>query len=253
VNTTTMTAADGKVGPLPGEPERMRRALVLGGLMAATSGAAVVGMPKLQVTSESQMPDLERMIPERFGRWDLDRNTVPLALSPDVAQMLNTIYDRTLARTFVSPQGERIMLSIAYGANQSRALQLHKPEVCYSAQGFRIGDLRKADWNFGVVGIPTMHLIGVLGQRVEPVTYWMRIGDEIARGWYEQNVARLRYGARGLIPDGVLFRLSNISRDPIQAFEIQKRFMGELLPVLTPDAQRMFIGAASLRRGVAAG
>jgi EpsI family protein len=252
MNATTLTASTAS-GGAPTGPEPMRRAIVLGGLMAATSGAAVLGMPKLQVTSESQMPDLERLIPERFGRWGLDRNTVPLALSPEVAQMLNTIYDRTLARTFVSPQGDRIMLSIAYGANQSRALQLHKPEVCYSAQGFRIGDLRKADWNFGVVSIPTMHLVGVLGPRVEPVTYWMRIGDDIARGWYEQNVARLKYGTRGLIPDGVLFRISNISRNPAQGFAVQKQFMAELLPQLTPEAQRLFIGAASLRGGVAAG
>jgi EpsI family protein len=230
----------------------MRRAIVLGGVMAAASGATVLAMPKLQVTSESQMPDLERLVPQRFGHWDLDRNTVPLQVSPEVAQMLNTIYDRTLSRTFMNPRGERMMLSIAYGANQSRALQLHKPEVCYSAQGFRIGDLRKAEWQLRDVTIPTMHLVGVIGPRVEPVTYWMRIGDGIARGWYEQNVARLRYGARGLIPDGVLFRVSNISREPKLAFEQQREFIDELVQALSPEARKLLIGADAMARSSAA-
>jgi EpsI family protein len=232
-------------------PVPTRRAVVLGGLMAATSGLAVLAMPRLQVTSESQMPNLDSLVPEQFGHWRLDRNTVPLQVSPEVAEMLSSIYDRTLSRTFMNPQGERMMLSIAYGANQSRALQLHKPEVCYSAQGFRIGDLRKADWQIGQISIPTMHLVGVLGPRVEPVTYWMRIGDGIARGWYEQNVARLKYGARGLIPDGVLFRISNISREPKVAFELQRQFTAELVEALSPAARKLFIGADSLARSAA--
>jgi EpsI family protein len=208
-------------------------------------------MPKLQITSDAQMPNLDKLVPEEFGHWRLDRNTVPLQVSPEVAEMLNTIYDRTLSRTFMNPQGERMMLSIAYGANQSRALQLHKPEVCYAAQGFRIGDLHKADWQLTGVSIPTMHLVGVLGPRVEPVTYWMRVGDEIARGWYEQNVARLRYGMRGLIPDGVLFRISNISREPKAAFELQRAFVDELFQAFSPEARRLFVGATTLSRSAA--
>ena len=30
------------------------------------------------------------------------------------------------------------MLMIAYGESQSDRLQLHHPEVCYTAQGFRV-------------------------------------------------------------------------------------------------------------------
>jgi len=223
-----------------------RRSLVLGGLMAATSMGAVLATPKPQVTSESQMPDLEALLPEAFGHWTVDRSIVPLAVSPEVAQMLTTIYDRTVARTYVNERRERIMLSVAYGANQSRALQLHKPEVCYSAQGFRITAIEKGQWQLPGAVIPTMHLVGVLGPRVEPVTYWMRIGDDIARGWLEQNKVRLKYGTRGLIPDGVLFRVSNISGQPQEAYELQRQFVEELVVAMNPKAREVFLGAVAL-------
>lgn len=223
-----------------------RRSILLGSLMAGTSVAAMLATPKPNVTSESQMPDLERLVPAQFGDWVIDRSVVPLSVSPEVAQTLSTIYDRTLSRTYVNPRGQRIMLSIAYGANQSRALQLHKPEVCYAAQGFRVSNLHLGEWRMGTITVPTMHLVGTQGQRVEPVTYWMRIGDDIARGWFEQNKVRLKYGTRGQIPDGILFRVSSISPNLDEAYLAQRVFAQELLDAMTPEARRVFVGAVAM-------
>jgi len=214
--------------------------------MSAASVGATYLMPQADVTSKSQVPDLALMLPKTFGRWSEDRNTVPLEVSPDVARILGTIYDATLSRTYTNTENQSVMLSIAYGANQSRALQLHKPEVCYSSQGFRIGNQSLGMWRFDGVTIPTMHLVGTLGKRIEPVTYWMRIGNDIARGWLEQNLIRLKYGTRGSIPDGVLFRVSSISSDTDAAFELQRSFVQELLVAMTPEARRMFVGSVAL-------
>ena len=223
-----------------------RRSIVLAGLMAATSVGAMLATPQPQVTSKSQIPDLERLVPKSFGGWVLDNSIVPLAVSPEVAQMLGTIYDATLSRTYVNPQGQRVMLSIAYGANQSRALQLHKPEVCYASQGFRVSNQQLGQWQFDGITLPTMHLVGSLGQRIEPVTYWMRIGDDIARGWYEQNVVRLKYGTRGQIPDGVLFRVSTIAQDAKASYDLQRQFVQEMLATMTPQSRAVFVGAVAL-------
>lgn len=228
-------------------PNPTRRAVLLGGVMLLTSAGATLAMPKPQVTSASQIPDVEGLLPQRFGRWDIDRTIVPLAVSPDLQQMLATLYDRTVSRTYVNEKGERVMVSVAYGANQSRALQLHKPEVCYAAQGFRISTVQKGNWAAGGVNIPTMHLVGKLGPRNEPVTYWMRVGDDIARGWLEQNAVRLKYGTRGYIPDGVLFRLSSISPDSPAAFELQRQFVDEMMAAMTPQARTFFVGSTVMR------
>ena len=223
-----------------------RRAVLVGGLFAATSVGAMLATPKPQVTSASQMPDLERLIPESFGGWRLDKSIVPLSVSPEVAQTLSNIYDKTLSRTYVNVDGQRVMLSIAYGANQTRALQLHKPEVCYAAQGFRVTDIKLGTWQLGSIHVPTMHLIGTQGERTEPVTYWMRIGDDIARGWLEQNKVRLAYGTRGQIPDGLLFRVSTISSMVQPAYEIQRRFVDELLAAVSPPAREVLVGRVAL-------
>ena len=210
--------------------------------MALVSVGATLAMPKPQVVSKSQIPDLEALLPSTFGRWTVDRSIVPLEVPADMAQMLATIYDRTVSRTYVNDAGERVMLSVAYGANQSRALQLHKPEVCYVAQGFRLAELRPGQWSAGGFSIPTMHMVTSMGARVEPVTYWLRIGDDIARGWLEQNKVRLKYGTRGLIPDGLLFRVSSIGGDPAKGFELQRRFVDEMIKEMNPAAKKVILG-----------
>ena len=48
------------------------------------------------------------------------------------------IYNQEVSRAFVDKEGHVVMLMIAYGESQSDRLQLHHPEVCYTAQGFRV-------------------------------------------------------------------------------------------------------------------
>ncbi|KQV86483.1 hypothetical protein ASC91_21850 [Pelomonas sp. Root1237] len=219
--------------------------MLAAGLM---TGAAVAGellQPKPTITRPDQMPDLDRIIPQAFEGWTLDRSIVPLEVAADVANTLNAIYDKILSRTYVNRAGERIMLSLAYGANQSRALQLHKPEVCYAAQGFRVSQLHPDVMHVGDSSLPVMRLIGQLGSRVEPITYWMRIGDDVVRGWFEQNRARLAYGLNGKIPDGLLFRVSMISGDTSAAYQLQDIFVNALLRGIPKQHRSVLLGSVA--------
>ena len=135
------------------------------------------------------------------------------------------------------------MLSLAYGANQSRALQLHKPEVCYAAQGFSVSGVLKSNVSIAGLSIPVMQLVGQQGARVEPITYWMRIGDDLARGWYEQNKVRVLYGLEGKIPDGILVRISNISKDMPQSYGLHARFVTDLYANMPAQARAVLIGS----------
>lgn len=221
----------------------LRKSIAIGLLLAVTSGLATVYKPKPLVASAAAMPDLERVVPVQFGDWQIDKSIVPLAVAPDVARTLDTIYDKTLSRTYVNRQGQRVMLSLAYGANQSRALQLHKPEVCYVAQGFRVTQLEKAQFEVGDARLPVMKMVAVQGGRIEPIVYWMRIGDDVARGWLEQNKVRLKYGLGGEIPDGLLFRVSNISSDVQGSYQLQQEFVSALLKAVAKDGRSVLIGA----------
>lgn len=219
-----------------------RRAVLVGGFMASAAVAGELLKPKPAITRPEQMPDLEKIVPQAFGPWMLDRSVIPLEVPADVANTLNAIYDKTLSRTYVNRDGQRVMLSLAYGANQSRALQLHKPEVCYTAQGFRVGQLRPGVLRLGGSDLPVMRLVGQLGGRVEPITYWMRVGNNVVRGWLEQNRVRLSYGLQGQIPDGLLFRVSMISGDTAASYEIQDLFVNTLLASMSQPNRSVLVG-----------
>ena len=54
------------------------------------------------------------------------------------------------------------------------------------------------------------HIIAERESRFEPISYWMRFGDDITTGIVDRQLIRLKYGLRGIIPDGALMRVSTI-------------------------------------------
>jgi EpsI family protein len=211
--------------------------LVLGGAMLSSVVLSRVLTPTVSLSSQQGKLDLASLIPERFGDWQADQGGAAAIVNPEVAASLNEIYSQTLSRTYVNGRGERIMLSIAYGDNQSRQLQVHRPEVCYSAQGFNVAELDKQVLQTGVGAIPVMQLVAQQGGRVEPITYWVLIGQKVVRGNIEQGVARLGYGLSGVIADGLLFRVSTISASKQDAYAIEQAFVSSLMESI-PAAQR---------------
>jgi len=221
------------------------RYLLIGLAMLAAAGLAIAMTPTSKVADQGPNIDLETMIPKQFGEWKIDETVVPLLADPKQTALLNKIYNQTLSRTYVNAAGQRVMLSIAYGGDQSRAMQVHKPEVCYASQGFQIGQMTKALVDTANGQIPVMHLVAKQGTRNEPITYWIRTGDTVTRGWFEQNLARLTYGLTGKVPDGLLVRVSNISNDEPEAYRIQQAFLSAMLQGVSKEDRVRLIGKLS--------
>ena len=112
--------------------------LVIGVCMFAAAGMALALKPTEKVADAGPKIDLEVLIPKTFGDWKVDETITPLIANPEEEALINKIYNQTLTRTYVNSQNERIMLSIAYGGDQSDSMAVHKPEVCYPGQGFQI-------------------------------------------------------------------------------------------------------------------
>lgn len=195
---------------------------------------------------------LEDSIPRQFGDWTLDERTGGVIVSPEVEAELAKFYNQTVSRTYVNSQGDRIMLSLAYGADQGRALQVHKPEVCYAAQGFKIIHDDKGVVQSTEGTVPVRRLVAKINNRVEPITYWIRSGDSIVTGWYEQNKARLYSGLiKGEIADGLLVRVSNISGDRDSSYQLHDRFLRDLIAHTRPVDHDMLLGRDSLAQSSA--
>jgi hypothetical protein len=52
----------------------------------------------------------------------------------------------------------------------------------------------------------------------------------------------MRYSFRGVIPDGMLVRVSSISRDPEQAYRDHEAFIQAMLGALNPQARKRLAG-----------
>ena len=115
------------------------RNFILLTLMLAASAGAVALRPTQKIADQGPRLDLEKLFPEQFANWRIAPGIVPIAVSPDVQEKLDAIYDQTLSRTYVNGDGQQIMLSIAYGGDQSGdKTQVHRPEFCYAAQGLSL-------------------------------------------------------------------------------------------------------------------
>src|SRR5262245_9293863 len=220
-------------------------AWVLFALMAFAAACGWALAPTERMADGRRGFALEDAIPRAFGDWRVNPLVAPVTVAPDVQAELDKIYDQILSRTYVNGRGDMVMLSIAYGGTQNRSMQVHRPEVCYPAQGFRVGDLEKTSLRAGAQELPVMRLIAQKGVRTEPITYWIRVGDRVVRGNIELGFARLAYGLGGRVPDGLLVRVSTISRDAGAAYAVQGDFVTALLGALPPDTRALLVGASS--------
>lgn len=215
---------------------------VIVGLLMASSGALTLAMtPSVQIARQNQL-DLEALIPTKFKDWEADSSNAPLLINPEVKGALDRIYTQTLSRTYINRQGDRVMLSIAYGDDQRTDLQVHRPEVCYLADGFDISAMTKTFVDTTIGRIPVMHLVAKQGARNEPISYWIRVGDSVTRGWFEQKWTSFIYGLTGKIPDGLLFRISTISNDEQDSYRIQQAFLTDLLQAVRSEDRYWLVG-----------
>lgn len=202
-------------------------------LMLASSGLAMALRPTHRIADEGPAVNLESLIPKQFGDWQEEPQSGGQIVNPQQKEMLDRIYTQTLSRTYVNAKGERIMLSIAYGADQSDAKQLHYPEVCYPAQGFQVISTQLGEVKTDFGDIRVKRLLTVMGNRSEPLTYWTTVGNKVVMGGKETKIEQLRYGFRGEIPDGLLFRVSSITPDAESGYATQQDYVRSLIATLS--------------------
>ncbi|HSW83928.1 MAG TPA: EpsI family protein, partial [Usitatibacter sp.] len=166
-------------------------------------------------------------------------------LTADVQAKLDRIYSQTVSRTYVNAAGGHMMLTVAYGGDQSDALKAHRQEVCYTAQGFTIHDLHADELAVKGGSIPVVRMLAIRDERSEPVTYWFTMGDRVVRGRLERLAVQLREGFAGRIPDGMMVRVSSISTDPGAAYAAQQAFVAALAASMPPAERARLAGVAA--------
>ena len=239
------SARDPKRRTAPGAFGTLKKTAAPALLLAAAVISTVLIRPEKMLADLTPAITLETSVPHAFGDWKVDPEVVVLVPSSVKQEAISQIYSQTLSRTYVNSAGQRVMLAIAYGANQTRQLRAHRQEVCYVAQGFQIDTLRSVNLVIDGVTLPVTRMVASSGARNEPVTYWFTMGSNVVRSYYDRQVVELKYALSDFIPDGYLFRVSTIDPDAAASFKAQHAFVNELMKSLKPEVRARLLGAQS--------
>jgi EpsI family protein len=217
----------------------------------ASAVLAEVLAPRELMARTSASLSLEQVIPKQFGTWTLVPEISPVTPADpegyvEPGPYSERIYSQEVGRGYTDGHGNIVMLLVAYGPVQNYRLKAHRPEMCYTAAGFRISDKTGAAISYrdGTAPIKMTRLIAERESRFEPVSYWMRVGNDIANGVVDRQLIRLKYGLRGIIPDGALVRTSTIGLPQEASFKLQDQFIRDLLAAIPPQELKFFTGAS---------
>lgn len=216
--------------------------VVLAALFLCTAIAAAFATPKFNALKTP--PVLENVIPMHFPGWENRPNPYAQVSVNLFAQSISdAIYDQVLMRTYQDGAGNQVMLAVAYSAEQRQEIKIHRPEVCYPAQGFEVLGIHNHVFNIHGYAIPIKgkRLVFKKGNKVEAVSYWIRLGNIFPMSGLEMRVKILKEGLKGNIDDGVLVRVSTLIDDASAAnaaYQIQEKFIADLIggvAVATPN------------------
>ena len=225
----------------------LRASLVIAAAMLCAALLAAWATPKLvEVTNE---PSLENTVPRQFGDWrELPSPFAQVSLSTGTDPDMDQPYDQTVMRTYINSQGRQVMLALAWGKRQRQEVKIHRPDLCYVAQGYRIASLKSVSFD-GIEGLghPVLgkQMVAKSARVNEAVLYWMRIGDLFSEGAFATRMHIMKDGFAGRIPDGILVRASMHFRDAgqeQQAWPLLESFLVDLVKSVPPETRMILLG-----------
>lgn len=224
-----------------------------GKLIALLVAMAIAGLAafwlKPSLGKASEAPSLDAALPRQFGDWrEVPQRGVPVSLLAGEVPDINQPYDQTVMRTYVNSQGDVVMLALAWGRNQRQEVKIHRPDLCYVAQGHKVASLKTHVFE-GISspsGTPVTgkQMVTTLGNGAEAVAYWMRIGAVYSEDAAQTRIHILKEGLAGRVPDGVLVRASIRVRDVKAADEIWPtldKFLAAMAESLAPTPRLLVL------------
>ena len=218
---------------------RTRRELLIGSLLIAAAGTTIARMPNRPLNYLGKNK-LEAIVPTTIGRWKFVSSSGIVV--PTTDQLALTLYSQQLTRVYWDGIGAPIMLLIAAGNDQTGFLQVHRPEICYSASGYEIGQMMPQAVPVGDGRqIIANKLVAQRGGQSEWLLYWTRVGTQIPSSWAKQRLAIAVDNLHRIIPDAMLIRTSTIMQDGVEAERVLGEFAQAMIASVAPPLRRAFV------------
>ena len=219
---------------------RLKYIMVGIAMLIAAGLASVLKFPEKSMPTIAKI-DLETMIPNQFGDWKVDVMSQIVQPAPEVQNSLKEIYSQTLSRTYINSAGYKVMLSIAYGSGFDKQLDVHRPEYCYRSQGFQVDDYEDHVFMSDFGKIPLRRMVATQGRRIEPICYWITIGNSTVSSTLQRKLLKIKRMLSGQQDSGMLVRISSIDSDKVSAYDKQAIFINELVKNIEISNRKLLI------------
>lgn len=227
----------------------VRKHYILFALMLLATFLGFALTPKLNYVEIEDAQKFINAIPKTFDDWkEVPSNQLQMDLVPKNGDERTTDnpYDDVLMRTYVNSKGQQVQLALAYGKSMRQEVKIHRPELCYYAQGFEVKSLLSND--FGIVSTNHQPIVGknmlaVNQNYQEAVSYWIRIGEMYSQSPWQTRFYIIKRGLVGDVVDGVLVRASVVLTDgqtPEVSYKLNQQFLKALI-THTPKNSRMIL------------
>lgn len=217
-----------------------RRKMLVGMGMMAASATAFARAP---VPDSPKVPKerFEALMPDTVGQWKFATTSGVVLPPPDA--LSDRLYDNLVTRIYTDPADRPVMFLAAYNNRQDGVLQIHRPEICYPAGGFNLSPTRPTDLQLAAgQSLPANAFLATSRDREETVLYWTRVGTEFPQQWAQQRLAVIEANLRGVIPDGLLFRVSTFGGDMDSELDLLEDFTRQFIQVSPPQLRSLMLG-----------
>ena len=214
-------------------------------IFAAFAGNAL--RPK--IFESGTRPALADVLPKQVGQWQEVLNPlVQVSMSTTAAETTqDQPYDDQITKTYADAGGHHIMVAVAYGAKQRQEIKIHRPELCYPAQGWKVVSQSPVVFNLhSPSGQPVLghRMLAAQEQVSEAVSYWIRIGESYSDSPWTTRMVIIREGLKGRMTDGVLVRFSQRippGTDPTEAYTLQEQFARQFVAAVRQDGRALLL------------
>ncbi len=230
------------LGPVSAEGPKApsRRTIVVSGALLAVAGVAAVAKPRRYRPDPAGVTPLGSLIPAQIGTWTQQPDSALVV--PDETNA-GSEHEQTLTRVYAEPNAPPLMMLISNHVARTEKFNLHRPEWCYQAAGFRLEDFRKFALDVGAAKPVAGRIFTAIREdRVEQVLYWMRVEDDFPTNAHEQGWVIFRNGLSGFNVDGALVRLSVISRDLHAGQAMLESFATAMVRTSGPSGRKLLVG-----------
>ncbi len=218
-----------------------RRDALLGAMLATGGLLALSVRPDFKVPRQAQA-DLDIILARPLAGW---RSQKPSAVITGSADELGaSSYSQLAVRAFEPTNGPIITVLLAYGMARTYATQLHRPELCYPASGFKVLQLGDVILNLDDRPIPSRLMIAQRGERQDTVLYWTRVGTRFPTGLWEQRFQIARGVIAGDQSDELLARFSVTGAPGPETARLLNAFAASFIEAQTREGAALLLTAS---------